>query len=94
MFQNNYLVIQASTSGQSLSLKTNTMKQIKSKATLAWVREANQAKYHAIEKLIHVPGDTVGNSIERLQLLIKNANQIIFEMERDRQFIEDNRNIK
>ena len=31
MFQNNYLVIQASTSGQSLSLKTNTMNIIEAK---------------------------------------------------------------
>ena len=73
---------------------THNMKQIKSKAMTAWVREANRAKYNAIERLIHIPGDTVDNSIERLQLLIKDANRIIFEMERDRQFINDNRNTK
>ena len=48
-----------------------TMKPIKSKASIAWIREANQAKVNAIDRLSDVPGDTIDNSIDRLRLLIE-----------------------
>ena len=70
------------------------MNLIKSKASKAWIREANQAKVVAIERLANVPGDTLQNSIDRLRLLAEEAHQVISEMERDRDVINAYRNNK
>jgi hypothetical protein len=67
------------------------MKPIKSKAGLAWVREANQAKMNALDRLADVPGDTVDNSIDRLRLLIEDAKATIEGLERDRDIITAHR---
>jgi len=63
------------------------MKSIKSKAGTAWVREANQAKMNALDRLADVPGDTVDNSIDRLRLLIEEAQATIAALERDREIV-------
>ena len=70
-----------------------TMKPIKSKASIAWIREANQAKVNAIDRLSDVPGDTIDNSIDRLRLLIEEAQKAISDMERDRAVITAHRNL-
>lgn len=68
------------------------MKQIKSKAPTGYVREANQAKFNAIDRAANVPGDTVDNSLARLRLMIEDINVAIAEIERDRATIEASRN--
>lgn len=68
------------------------MKPIKSKAAIGWIREANQTKMNAIDRLAHIPGDTVENSIDRLRLLIEDAKSAISELERDREIITAQRN--
>jgi hypothetical protein len=67
------------------------MKPIKSKASVAWIREANQAKMNALDRLADVPGDTVDNSIDRLRLLIEDAKATIEGLERDRDIITAHR---
>ena len=67
------------------------MKPIKSKASIAWIREANQAKMNALDRLSDVPGDTVDNSIDRLRLLIEEAQQAIAALERDRDVVTAHR---
>jgi hypothetical protein len=67
------------------------MKPIKSKASIAWIREANQAKMNALDRLADVPGDTVDNSIDRLRLLIEDAKATIEGLERDRDTITNHR---
>ena len=67
------------------------MKPIKSKATIGWVREANQAKMNALDRLADVPGDTVDNSIDRLRLLIEEAKESIAALERDREVVTAHR---
>ena len=67
------------------------MKTIKSKASIAWIREANQAKMNALDRLADVPGDTVDNSIDRLRLLIEDAKATIEGLERDRDIITNHR---
>jgi hypothetical protein len=68
------------------------MKPIKSKAPSGWVREANQAKMNALDRLADVPGDTVDNSIDRLRLLIEEAKESIAALERDRDIVTAHRN--
>lgn len=68
------------------------MKPIKSKASIAWIREANQAKMNALDRLADVPGDTVDNSIDRLRLLIEDAKATIEALERDRAIVTAHRN--
>jgi hypothetical protein len=68
------------------------MKPIKSKAPIGWVREANQAKMNALDRLADVPGDTVDNSIDRLRLLIEEAKESIAALERDRDIVTAHRN--
>ena len=67
------------------------MKSIKSNASLAWVREANQAKVNALDRLSDVPGDTVDNSIDRLRLLIEDTKASILALERDRDIVTAHR---
>ncbi len=67
------------------------MKTIKSKASIAWIREANQAKMNALDRLADVPGDTVDNSIDRIRLLIEDAKATIEGLERDRDIITNHR---
>ena len=67
------------------------MKPIKSKAPIGWVREANQAKMNALDRLADVPGDTVDNSIDRLRLLIEEAKESIAALERDREIVTAHR---
>ena len=67
------------------------IKPIKSKASIAWIREANQAKTNALDRLADVPGDTVDNSIDRLRLLIEEAKVSIAALERDREIVTAHR---
>lgn len=64
------------------------MKQIKSKAPSAYVREANQVKFNAIDRAANIPGDTVDNSLDRLRLMIEDIKFAMAEIERDRAAIE------
>jgi len=57
--------------------------KIKSKAPIGYIREANQAKHHAFDRLANVQGDTLQNSIDRLRLLVIEANALISDMEAD-----------
>jgi hypothetical protein len=65
--------------------------KIKSKAPLGYIREANQAKHHAFDRLANVQGDTLDNSLDRLRLLVIEANALIADMEADRATIEADR---
>jgi hypothetical protein len=62
--------------------------KIKSRAPLGYIRAANHSKYAAFDKLANVPGDTLDNSLDRLRLLVVEANQLIADMEADRSTIE------